>query len=109
MLKQIEIEKISTTQITSMHSSFDSERYSWQEAYFQIMAYQNTYDFAYTTAIHSTRDHEAYLWILLHPNTDKNRILEWLSSLGYSDLKTYEVTVGELNTYDLDIDYIAEA
>ena len=109
MLKHIEVEKIDTLQITSKHSAFDSKHNSWQEAYFQVMAYQNTFDFAYTTAIHSTHDHEAYLWILLRPNTDRSLILSWLKDLGYGEMRVDNVTVGEMDTYDLDVDYIAEA
>lgn len=109
MLKQIEIEKINTVQITSKHSVFDPASYSWQQAYFQVMAYQNTFGFAYETSIHSTHDHEAYLWILLRPGSDVDRITSWLSDLGYRDLQVDQVTVGEMETYDLDVDYITEA
>lgn len=109
MLKQIEIEKIDTIQITSKHSAFDHEHKNWQESYFQIMAYQNTWNFAYQTNIESTRDHEAYLFILLRPGTNQERITEWLTDLGYRDLKVDAVTVGEMESYDLDVDFIAEA
>ena len=109
MLKHVEIEKHDTFQITSKHSSFDSENHRWQESYFQVMAYQNTFNFAYDTSIHSTHDHEAYLWILLRPETDRSRILSWLEDLGYGDLRVDNVTVSEIDLYDLDTDFIAEA
>lgn len=109
MLKQIEIEKVNTLQITSKHSDFNSKYNSWQEAYFQIMAYQNTWSFAYRTAIESTRDHEAYLWILLKPTANAERITEWLTDLGYGNLQLDKVTVGEMDTCGLDVDYIEEA
>lgn len=107
MLHQIEVQKEKTVQICSKHSAFQKDR-SWQEAYFQVMSYQNTYEFAYQTAIHSTHDHEAYLWILLRPKTSLDLIKDFLTDLGYGDLKIDNVTVGEIETYDLDVDYIAE-
>ena len=106
MLKQIEVEKFDTFQITSKHSAFNGS--SWQDAYFKVMTYQNTFSFAYQTNIESTRDHEAYLFILLRPDTDKDRITEWLTDLGYGDIKVDRVFVGEMSTYDLDVDFIAE-
>ena len=109
MLKHIEIENIPTFQITSKYSAFNNQYYTWQEAYFQVMTFQNTYGFAYRTNIESTRDHEAYLWILLRPDTDKDRIVSWLTGLGYEDLQVDKVMVGEMATYDLDVDYIEEA
>lgn len=108
MLKQIEVEKIPTIQITSKHSAFSDKYRSWQEAYFQVMAFQNTWNFAYRTNIESTRDHEAYLWILLRPDTNEEKITSWLTDLGYGDLQVDKVMVGEMDTYDLDVDYIEE-
>lgn len=108
MLENIEVEKIDTFQIISKHSDFNKENYSWQEAYFQVMAFQNTFDFAYSTNIESTHDHEAYLLIILRPETGKDRIVEWLEGLGYRNLIVNDVTVGEIQTYDLGVDYITE-
>ena len=109
MLKQVEIEKINTLQITSKYSAFTGSRYTWQEAYFQILSHQNTYGFAYQTNIESTHDHEAYLWILLRPTADKTRIIDWLEDLGYGKISVDKVVVGEMDTYDLDVDFITEA
>ena len=108
MLKQIEIEKVPTIQITSKFSAFNGDIRAWQEAYFRVMQYQNTFNFAYETSIHSTRDHEAYLWVLLRSETDHDRIKEWLTDLGYGELTVAKVSVGEFAAYDMDIDYVEE-
>ena len=108
MLKQIEIEKVPTIQITSKYSAFKGTVRDWQEAYFRVMQYQNTFDFAYETAIHSNRDHEPFLWLLLRAETDPDRITEWLSGLGYGELMIGKVAVGEFSLCDMDIDYFEE-
>ena len=107
MVKQVEIEKVPTYQLVSKHSAFKGT--SWQEAYFKVMSYQNTFDFAYQTTIGSNFDHEAFLCILLRGDADRFKVIEWLTDLGYGDIDMYKVMVGEVNTYNLDVDFIVEA
>ena len=107
MLKQVEIERVPTYQLRSKYSAFKGT--NWQEAYFKVMSYQNTFDFAYSTTIASTFDHEAFLCILLRGDADRFKVIEWLTDLGYGDIDSYKVFVGEVSTLNLDVDFIIEA
>lgn len=77
----------------------------WQENFFELMSWKNTWGMCYQLDINSNRDEGAFLIIRVNERI-KDKMLSYLESLGYQNIKSEDckVCVMEMD-YDEGIDY----
>lgn len=102
----MEKEIIKTVTFTSYFKDFTGDVRGWQEAYFELLSWKNTYYIPYEMDINSTSSHEAYLYLVVKEEV-KETTKNILENLGYgniqiADTKTLEITLD----VDLDIDNV---
>lgn len=74
-----------------------SESGSWKDAYFELLAWKNTWGFPLIMDIRSTRTKGAYLYLVVPdlrsivPNTE-----DMLKNLGYQNIEKTGITVAEI-------------
>ena len=91
--------------LISKYSAFKQEELTWQQAFFHVLQWKNTWDFAFSTTINSFSNHEAYLEIILYESKHVDRTIEWLNGLGYQDIHVENVGIAVLETDDHDLEY----
>lgn len=52
---------------------------------------------------------QVYVWLLLNSEANEAKIVEHMGELGYRNIKTVGVTMGEVEYDGLDVDYLVEA
>lgn len=78
---------------------------NWQDAYFQLLAWKNTWGIPYNMDINSTSKHEAYLSMII-PEHYEEQVLEMISDLGYRNIREEVGTVGFVPVeYDENVDW----
>lgn len=101
-MKRITIgEEHKTVSITAYLNDFIGDSEKWREAYFRMLSWKNTFDVVYQMDILESRKNGVYVWLVLHTADKADRTIEMMNDLGYQNIKTAWVTVGE---YELDID-----
>ena len=102
-------EKKKALTITSDFSNFDGDVRKWQESYFTLLSYKNTFSSSfYKLDLQSTRD-TPYVFLLVSI-TQKDTIKETMESLGYKNIVMNEFTVCYLepDDYEDDTYYIGD-
>lgn len=79
------------------HDGNDVRR--WQEAYFELLSWKNTWYLALNLDMCSTRDGEPFVRLIVKEK-DKERTENYLKSLGYIGVKVYDTV-----TLKLYVDY----
>lgn len=101
-MKRITIgEEHKTVSITAYLKDFDGDSEKWREAYFQMLSWKNTFDVVYQMDILESRKNGVYVWLVLQTADNSIRTITMMNDLGYQNIHTAQVTVGE---YELDID-----
>ena len=86
--------------IEATYEDFDGEINRWRESFYTIWRWQLTWSFAYRIEIRERRT-GVYLWMLIKPAYKAN-ILDTMDDLGYREIKTEDVTVGLVSSYDFE-------
>ena len=101
-------ERKKTVSLVSYYRDFKGDLDKWRRSYFDLLSWKNTFEFTYAMDIHSTGDHEAYLWMILRNPAQKEAVIEMLEDLQYSNVISHDVTVGEVYCDDYEIEYLFE-
>lgn len=99
----MEKEIIKTTTFASYFKDFDGSTRDWQEAYFRLLAYKNTFNKFIELDIKSRGDHQAYLYLIVNYE-DSTNIKELLKDMGYRNILEYDSKTLELTLDDMDLD-----
>ena len=86
--------------IEATYEDFDGEINRWRESFYTIWRWQLTWSFAHRIEIRERRT-GVYLWMLIKP-AYKDNILDTMDDLGYREIKTEDVTVGLVSSYDFE-------
>lgn len=73
----------------------------WQEAYFQMLSWKNTFGYPFFMDIADSRKYGPYIFLDV-PKDKADYTREYLSELGYGDIKETEIAV-ELITPEFDM------
>lgn len=93
----VEVEKAVVVRID--HKDFDGDIRKWQELYFQILSWKNTWSMAYEVDMLAYNDHSAYVYIVAKAEI-KEQLVDWLKSIGYNKIShVEEVEIGTLEIY----------
>ncbi len=99
-------EVLETVTFISYYKDFNDSLNSWQEAYFMLLSWKNTFNTPIKMDIESTGTHEAYLHLVVkkEDSADTKTLLE---ELGYKEIRAIETKTIEITVDDVeDIDYI---
>ena len=88
------LETIKTVSVIAYRKDFDGDTTKWQQAYFQMLSWKNTWGLAYDMDILESRKNGVYVWIVLHSADNAERLVEYMTDFGYRDIKTNWVNVG---------------
>lgn len=99
------IDTLDGIRLTSRYSAFKECGFTWQQAFFQVLQWKNTWDLAFSTTINASSNHEAYLEIVLYEADRADQTIEWLNGLGYQDIHSEKVKIAALETDDYDLEY----
>ena len=99
------IDTLDGIRLTSRFSVFKENGFTWQQAFFQVLQWKNTWDLAFSTTINASSNHEAYLEIVLYNSDHVEQTIEWLNGLGYQDIHSEKVKIAALETDDYDLEY----
>ena len=100
-----EVEK--ATWITAGYKDFDGDAENWRRAYFDLLAWKNTWGVPYRMDINSNEDHEAFLFMIV-PEKRKEKTLEMLEDLGYRKVNATETTVVRFTNFEEKVDWMIE-
>ena len=89
---------IETTTFTSNYSNFVGK--DWQNAYFKLLSWKNTWDLPLILDIKAGCNHEAFLEVVVK-RVNANLTREYLEELGYGEINEYESKALEI-TLDYD-------
>ena len=104
-MKVLGSEKVECAHITSPYSEFHGDCDKWQKAYFELLAWKNTWGFPYKMDICSYYDGEAYLTMVVKRDR-VDAVREWLEDLGYGCIAVCDCVVEEFDVeYDMSVDY----
>lgn len=102
-------EKVKCAHIVSYFKEFNGDVGKWQKAYFELLAWKNTWGFPYMMDICSTRHGDAYLVMIIKQDR-VDAVREWLEELGYGCLIVSDCVVEEFEAeYDENVDFRFEA
>lgn len=110
-MAHIESELINAVTMNSYFGDFDGDVRKWQEAYFRMLEWKNTWGIPLKMDILSTGDHEAYLHMVIEK---KGKLVDMARDLlkGYGYRKVYEFDVrirALMPDYEEDVDdYIVD-
>ena len=100
-------ETIKTVSVVSHFKDFDGDATKWQQAYFQMVSWKNTWGLVYDMDILESRQNGVFIRIVLHSADNAERLVDYMEAYGYRDIKTHPVTVGICEGPD-GVDYIFE-
>lgn len=108
MKREIREEVLNVVKFTSNYKDFKGT--SWQNAYFELLSWKNTWNKALAMDINSTYDHKAYLYLVVKER-DAELTRNMLEGLGYGNIKelktkTLQLFVDVDSNVDDDIDMI---
>lgn len=93
-------EIIETTSFGSYYKSFnEKENWTWQQAYFRLLSWKNTWGIPLIMDICSTVEHEPYLYLVV-PRDKTEHVRDYLEGLGYG-----EIIETETNTLKISVDW----
>lgn len=102
-------EKVECAHISSPFSEFHGDVEKWQKAYFELLAWKNTWGFPYMMDICSYHDGEAYLTMVVKRDR-ADKVRDWLEDLGYGCIEVSDCIVEEFEAeYDESVDFRFEA
>ena len=105
---QIEYDKpIDCVEFRANFKDFDGSTEEWRKAYFDLLSWKNTWGLPYIMDIRSTRDHDAYLFIVTKKG-QKERTLDYLDYLGYRNVLCEDTKVLEVEYWGEDFDWIIQ-
>lgn len=87
-------EKVKAKAFVSYYKDFDSN-YSWQESYFKLLSWKNTWSIPYRMDIEESRKNGVFVFILIpvnNPDTPEY-LKEFMESWGYRNIKITDYTV----------------
>ena len=92
-MKYIKME-VESTSFTCGYYDFDLKKDGkdvtrWQQAYFELLSWKNTWGIPLILDMRSTSQHEAFIELVV-PREDKDTVREYLQSLGYINLSEYD-------------------
>ena len=100
-------EIIKTVSVIAYRNDFDGDTAKWQQAYFQMLSWKNTFSIAYYMDILESRQNGVFVCVVLHSAENADRLLGFMNGLGYRNIKTHWVNVGVCELPD-GCDYIYE-
>ena len=95
------------TAIMAKFGDFDGDAAKWRTAYFDLLAWKNTWCIPYRMDICSTHEHEAYLKMVI-PEENTEKVLEMLDGLGYKNVSCTNTTLVQISNYDAEVDWVFE-
>ena len=98
MKKQFEIEKENAVIITAYYNDWDGDVRGWQEAYFKLLAWKNTWGLVYRLDIMAKSDHSPFVELIIDPDC-RVGIIEMMEDLGYKNMKVDDIVVGTIDGY----------
>ena len=97
----VEVEKAVVVRMD--FKEFEGDVRQWQELFFKVLTWKNTFSLAYEVDVQSYRDNSAFVKIVAKQEIE-DQLVDWLKSIGYNKVKTEEVEVGVLGIYaDADV------
>lgn len=94
--------------VTSFYSSFRGNSVEWQNSYFELLSWHNTYYLDYGLSICGRGDNPCVRVIVPADGYTPDSLVSLLTDLHYGDIKTYSIKVccvePSLGIYDPDID-----
>lgn len=96
MKKAFETEKVKAVQIVYYFNDWSGTTREWQEKYFELLSWRNTWQLPLEMDIYSSRKNGAYLFMVI-PKEDAERTLDWLDGLGYEREKQKVTDINVLN------------
>ena len=97
---EVVVEVEEAVEVRINFKDFDGDVRKWQELYFRVLAWKNTWSLAYEVDMLAYNDHSAYVKIVIKREA-KEQLVEWLEAIGYNKISAVEdVEVGTLGIYD---------
>ena len=92
-IHEIYVEKEQGVAITAGREDFDGDTKAWQESFFKLLSWKNTWSLCYDLTINSTYEHEPFVKVVANA-VIKNELVEYMQKLGYRNLIVGDVWVG---------------
>lgn len=84
--------------VTINRNEFSGDTRAWQEAYFKILSWKNTWSMTYEVDMLSYCNHDPYVRIVAKREI-KNHLVEWLKDIGYDTVHTEDVVIGTCDVW----------
>ena len=97
-----------TVSLIAHLKDFDGDTEKWRQAYFMLLSWKNTWNIIYQMDLLESRNDGVYVWIILHEADNAERTINFMKDLGYKEIKSNWVTVGEYEL-PMSLDYVFEA
>jgi hypothetical protein len=97
------VEKNTAKRITIDFPKQDMTVSEWQEAYFKILAWKNTWDIPHEVDIKAYHDNTAYIVIVVDDDR-YDGTLKLLENYGFKSIDAEDITIGLLDAYEADVD-----
>lgn len=105
MKREIMEEVLNTVIFTSLYQDFNSDgNWHWQEAYFRLLSWKNTWGVPIYMDINTASNHEAYLCLVVKEK-DAEFVKDMLEDLGYGNIKEHH---GKTLKLGVEYDYKTE-
>ena len=112
MVIRITANKVKTTRLTALYKDFKPEADPetrgrwWQEAYFDLLAWKNTWGLHYELDIFSSRKDGAFVSVAVKAENGEY-LKDYMEGLGYGNVQAYEeeaLVIDEEELYDIEAD-----
>ena len=99
---KVDVKKEESVQIVSYFEDFDGDLRRWQESYFTLLAWKNTWDAAYVLDLNSSRTKGTFVRVIPRNADTMESVKEMMDELGYRKLQTFHVSIGVAEYCDVD-------
>ena len=91
---KVDVRKEKSVQIVSYFNDFDGDVRKWQEAFFELLSWNNTWSTCYVLEICASRARGTFVRVTPHNPDTVDSVIGMMEGLGYKGFKTDDVTIG---------------
>lgn len=103
----MKMQKRKAVRIVAYLNDFDSNGNKWRDSFYELWRYQMTWGFAYSINLYESRQKGVYVCMDVKTEYKKDA-LATMEDLGYKRVSAQDVTGGIFDSWDMDVDFVAE-